>query len=105
MCHKLSIALLVLSLNGPSSVFSESIANGPAPGNAPNVQQRIQSGFDFKVAVDSVFLNVSVHELGYNSSNRAHDGKWRKIEVELENTPAAIVRTRKGYYARMEPCQ
>jgi VWFA-related protein len=45
------------------------------------------------------------YQLGYNSSNRALDGKWREIKVELENIPAAIVRTRKGYYARMEPSQ
>ena len=43
------------------------------------------------------------YQLGYNSSNRVHNGKWRKIRVELENIPAAIVRTRKGYYAHMEP--
>jgi len=45
------------------------------------------------------------YELGYNSNNRTHDGKWRKIKVEMGNIPAAIVRTRKGYFAHREPAQ
>jgi VWFA-related protein len=45
------------------------------------------------------------YQLAYNSSNRTHDGKWRKIRVELEKIPAAVVRTRKGYYSRVEPAE
>jgi VWFA-related protein len=40
--------------------------------------------------------------LGYNSTNRAHDGRWREIRVMVETHPEAVVRTRKGYYARRE---
>lgn len=40
--------------------------------------------------------------LGYSSSNRKHDGKWRKISVEV-NSPSRLlkltVKARKGYYA------
>ena len=42
------------------------------------------------------------YELGYNSTNRAHDGAWREIRVEVMNHPGAVVRTRKGYYARKD---
>ncbi|HYK88716.1 MAG TPA: VWA domain-containing protein [Acidobacteriota bacterium] len=45
------------------------------------------------------------YQLGYNSTNRAHDGKWREIRVEVENHPDAAVRTRKGYYARNSATQ
>ncbi len=45
------------------------------------------------------------YQLGYNSTNRAHDGKWREIRVEVENHPGAAVRTRKGYYARGDATQ
>ncbi len=40
--------------------------------------------------------------LGYTSSNRNMDGKWRQISVRVKNHPNAAVRTRKGYYARTE---
>jgi len=36
--------------------------------------------------------------LGYQSTNQKRDGKFRKIEVEVEN-PDFIVRARRGYYA------
>ena len=42
------------------------------------------------------------YQLGYNSTNRAHDGQWRKIRVAVSNHPEAVVRTRKGYYARKD---
>jgi Ca-activated chloride channel homolog len=42
------------------------------------------------------------YQLGYNPSNQAHDGKWRKIRVELDRELEAIIRTRQGYYARRD---
>ena len=45
------------------------------------------------------------YQLGYNSSNRSHDGKWRSIRVELEGNSDAVVRTRRGYYARRAVAQ
>ncbi len=45
------------------------------------------------------------YQLGYNSTNRAHDGRWREIRVTVSNRPDAVVRTRKGYYARKDPAQ
>jgi len=45
------------------------------------------------------------YQLGYNSTNRACDGKWRSIQVELEGHPDAVIRTRRGYYARREATQ
>lgn len=40
--------------------------------------------------------------LGYNPTNAAHDGKWRKIQVKLDppaGLPKLIVRTKEGYFA------
>jgi VWFA-related protein len=42
------------------------------------------------------------YQLGYNSTNRARDGRWREIRVQVKNHTGAVVRTRKGYYARKE---
>jgi Ca-activated chloride channel family protein len=39
------------------------------------------------------------YQLGYNSTNPVHDGRWRKIRVEVDNNPEAMIRTRRGYYA------
>jgi VWFA-related protein len=40
--------------------------------------------------------------LGYTSSNRNMDGSWRAIQVKVKNRSNAVVRTRKGYYARSQ---
>lgn len=40
--------------------------------------------------------------LGYNPTNTAHDGKWRKVQVKLdppEGLPKLSVHTKEGYYA------
>jgi len=40
--------------------------------------------------------------LGYNPTNKIHDGKWRKIQVKLdppEGLPKLIVHAKEGYYA------
>jgi Ca-activated chloride channel family protein len=38
------------------------------------------------------------YTISYRPTNRARDGKWRKVEVTLSK-PNAVVRTRKGYRA------
>jgi VWFA-related protein len=38
--------------------------------------------------------------VGYNPTNNAHDGKWRSLRIEIRGRPDAVVRARKGYYAR-----
>ncbi|MDQ2975868.1 MAG: VWA domain-containing protein [Acidobacteriota bacterium] len=54
-------------------------------------------------ALRDAFANIA-DELGhqytvaYRPLNRAHDGKWRKLEVKVSN-PDLIVRTRKSYRA------
>jgi Ca-activated chloride channel family protein len=40
--------------------------------------------------------------LGYNPTNKVHDGRWRKIQVKLdppEGLPRLIVHAKEGYYA------
>lgn len=39
------------------------------------------------------------YTIGYEPSNTARDGKWRRVEVKLRARPSLQVRARKGYYA------
>ncbi len=41
---------------------------------------------------------ASQYSIGYYSTNTAHDGKFRKVEVKL-GRPGLIARTKKGYNA------
>jgi VWFA-related protein len=43
------------------------------------------------------------YQVGYNSTNPEHDGRWRKVHVKIENNPDAVVRTRRGYFAIGSP--
>lgn len=47
----------------------------------------------------------TVYSLGYRPSNRALDGKWRSVAVQLVGRPNLSARTKRGYYAKqmMEP--
>jgi Ca-activated chloride channel family protein len=40
--------------------------------------------------------------IGYASTNTANDGKWRKLQVKLEQVSHANVHARSGYYARIQ---
>ncbi len=42
------------------------------------------------------------YQIGYNPANHIHDGKWRRIRVELDGRPDVVIRTRRGYYARKD---
>jgi len=41
----------------------------------------------------------TIYSVGYNPSNPAADGKWRKIKVEVDREHT-IARTRRGYFAK-----
>jgi Ca-activated chloride channel family protein len=41
----------------------------------------------------------TVYSLGYRPSNRALDGKWRSVEVQLPQRPDLMARTKRGYFA------
>jgi len=41
----------------------------------------------------------SLYSVGYYSTNRRHDGSFRKIVVETK-TPGLTVRVKSGYYAK-----
>ena len=47
----------------------------------------------------------TVYSVGYRPSNRALDGKWRSVAVQLIGRPNLSARTKRGYYAkqRIEP--
>jgi hypothetical protein len=80
--HKLAIGILILSLQGLGFAYSEPATKGSEPGNFPNAQQRIPAGFDLKVDVDSVFLNVSVRE---RETNRSLSGLQKSDFVVYED--------------------
>ena len=43
--------------------------------------------------------NSAYYVMGYYSTNDRRDGRFRKIEVKLNNRPGLVVRARKGYVA------
>jgi VWFA-related protein len=42
----------------------------------------------------------TVYSIGYRPSNRALDGKWRSVQVQLVGRPNLQARTKRGYYAK-----
>ena len=55
--------------------------------------------------LDQVYARVigdlsTVYSIGYRPSNRALDGKWRSVEVQLVGRPNLMARTKRGYYAK-----
>ncbi len=61
--------------------------------------------------LDTVYAQVvrdlsTVYSIGYRPSNKSLDGKWRSVEVQLNNRPALFARTKRGYQAKfVEPSQ
>lgn len=54
---------------------------------------------DFVGAFDRILAENSTHYLlSYASNNRAHDGRFRRIRVDV-NRPGVIVKARTGYFA------
>ena len=55
--------------------------------------------------LESVYEQVirdlgTVYSLGYSPANRAHDGSWRTIKIQLPARPDLAVRVKRGYYAK-----
>ncbi len=55
--------------------------------------------------LDQVYARVirdlsTVYSIGYRPSNRALDGKWRSVQVQLVGRPNLMARTKRGYYAK-----
>jgi VWFA-related protein len=44
---------------------------------------------------------ASQYSIGYYSNDKKHDGKFRKVEVRVNN-PGYAARTKKGYYAKKD---
>jgi Ca-activated chloride channel homolog len=58
------------------------------------------NGLDYYIALVNAELR-NQYLIGYVPSRGDHDGKWRKIQVKLEELkglPKLVVRTREGYY-------
>jgi VWFA-related protein len=61
--------------------------------------------------LDRVYAQVvrdlsTVYSIGYRPSNKSLDGRWRSVEVQLNNRSDLFARTRRGYYAKLaDPSQ
>ena len=44
----------------------------------------------------------TVYSIGYRPTNKALDGRWRSVDVQLPQFPDLIARTRRGYFAKVE---
>ena len=58
--------------------------------------------------LDQVYARVirdlsTVYSIGYRPSNRALDGKWRSVQVQLVSRSNLQARTKRGYYAKQVP--
>jgi len=42
----------------------------------------------------------TIYSISYRPSNKALDGKWRNVTVQLPNRPDLLARTKKGYFAK-----
>lgn len=56
--------------------------------------------------LDAVYAQVvrdlsTVYSIGYRPSNKSLDGKWRTVEVQLNNRPELFARTKRGYHAKL----
>lgn len=56
--------------------------------------------------LDAVYAQVvrdlsTVYSIGYQPANRAFDGKWRSVQVQLVNRINLFARTKRGYYAKL----
>lgn len=62
---------------------------------------------DLETVYAQVVRDLStVYSIGYRPSNKSLDGKWRTVEVQLNNRPALFARTKRGYHAKLiEPSQ
>lgn len=58
---------------------------------------------DVENAYDKVLAEINgQYHLGYQSTNTARDGAWRKVEIRVKR-PDLRIRSRKGYFGRFEP--
>lgn len=56
--------------------------------------------------LDQVYAQVvrdlsTVYSIGYRPTNKALDGKWRSVAVQLVERPDMVARTKRGYYAKL----
>jgi VWFA-related protein len=58
---------------------------------------------DVESAYEKVLAEIKgQYHLGYQSTNAAKDGAWRKVEIRLKR-PDLRIRSRKGYFAPYRP--
>lgn len=66
-----------------------------------NVVYQAASLKDLESVYEQVIRDLgTVYSLGYRPANRAHDGSWRTITIQLPARPDLAVRAKRGYYAK-----
>jgi VWFA-related protein len=56
---------------------------------------------DLEKVYDRVIKDLgTVYSIGYRPSNRARDGKWRSVKVQLTEHADLVARSKRGYYSR-----
>ncbi len=56
---------------------------------------------DLETVYDQVITDLStVYSIGYKPSNKARDGRWRSIVVQLNDHAGLFARSKRGYYAK-----
>ncbi|HEU4477374.1 MAG TPA: VWA domain-containing protein [Pyrinomonadaceae bacterium] len=58
---------------------------------------------DLDQVYDQVIKDLgTVYSLGYRSSNKVRDGKWRTVAVQIIGRPGVTAHTKRGYFTRAE---
>ena len=66
-----------------------------------NTVYQARSVKDLSRAYGRVLSDLStVYSIGYRPANRARDGSWRAVAVQLVGRPDLVARARRGYYAK-----
>ena len=67
-------------------------------GNAVYQARKVK---DLKGVYPQVIRDLStVYSIGYRPTNRARDGSWRAVTVQLIAYPDLVVRAKHGYYGK-----
>jgi VWFA-related protein len=65
------------------------------------VMYRARKVKDLDGVYEQVIRDLSmVYSIGYRPTNRARDGAWRTVSVQLVSRPDLAARSKRGYFAK-----
>ena len=76
-------------------------------GSSGEVYRRMDRIFEQPSQADEIYTRILTdidrrYVIGYYPTNRARDGKRRKVQIEIRNHPEYVVWGQKTYFAREE---